>query len=155
MDRGIIPIPPYLKHRKATVRPSQAKEEALHESGKLEDHRIRADLPTLGRLLLLAGVSQRRGNRKSGYHAARHRLENLSLDQPDADLYRQGINSLSEALENCRNSDRDRNGFECAVYKDMIERLQTRLALLDDLPEGRCEVQLRSKPTDPRVEPTG
>jgi len=73
---------------------------------------------------------------KSGYHAVRHRLENLSLDQPDADLYRQGINSLSEALERCRNSDRDRNGFECAVYKNMIERLQAHLALLDDLPKG-------------------
>lgn len=73
---------------------------------------------------------------KSGYHAACHRLENLSLDQPDAELYRQGINSLSEALESCRNSDRDRNGFECAVYKDVIEQLQAGLASLDGSAEG-------------------
>jgi hypothetical protein len=73
---------------------------------------------------------------KSGYHAARHRLENLPMDQPDADLYRQGINSLAEALESCRASSRDRNGFECAVYKDVIEQLQTRLAPLDGSPEG-------------------
>ena len=69
---------------------------------------------------------------KSGYHSARHRLESLSLDQPEPEIFRQAIQSLSEALENCRNSDRDRNGFECAVYVDLIENLRARL----DQPTG-------------------
>lgn len=70
---------------------------------------------------------------KAGYHTARHRLEHLSLDQPDAAIFRQGIASLAEALESCRASSRDRNGFECAVYKDVIEQLEARLASLSGL----------------------